>query len=62
MSSVVVHLSQGSTLPAGTLILTGTPPGVGIGRSPVVWVKDGEEVRCSITGGIGTLVNKMVYE
>ncbi|EMT70410.1 homoprotocatechuate catabolism bifunctional isomerase/decarboxylase [Fusarium oxysporum II5] len=31
---IVSYLSQDTTLPAGTVILTGTPAGVGYGRSP----------------------------
>jgi 2-keto-4-pentenoate hydratase/2-oxohepta-3-ene-1,7-dioic acid hydratase in catechol pathway len=37
---IISFLSQGTTLPAGTVIITGTPPGIGDGRSPKVWLKD----------------------
>ncbi|RSH94244.1 hypothetical protein EHS25_004047 [Saitozyma podzolica] len=59
---IISFLSQGTTLPAGTVIITGTPPGIGDGRSPKVWLKDGDEVRCWISHGVGTLVNRIVYE
>ncbi|EKD01719.1 hypothetical protein A1Q2_03956 [Trichosporon asahii var. asahii CBS 8904] len=50
VSELISHLSQGTTLPAGTVIITGTPPGIGASRG--VWLRDGDEVRCSISGGI----------
>ena len=58
----IAFLSQGTTLHPGTLIITGTPPGIGDGRNPKVWLKDGDDVRCWVGGGIGTLVNTMEYE
>jgi 2-keto-4-pentenoate hydratase/2-oxohepta-3-ene-1,7-dioic acid hydratase in catechol pathway len=62
IAEIVSFLSQGTTLPAGTVIITGTPPGIGDGRNPKVWLKNGDEVRCFISHGIGTLVNRIVYE
>ena len=50
-------LSQGTTLPAGTIILTGTPDGVGIVRKPKVTVKAGDEFAVEILPHIGALVN-----
>jgi 2-keto-4-pentenoate hydratase/2-oxohepta-3-ene-1,7-dioic acid hydratase in catechol pathway len=38
------------------LILTGTPPGVGLGRKPPIYLKDGDEVTVEIDG-IGSLTN-----
>jgi 2-keto-4-pentenoate hydratase/2-oxohepta-3-ene-1,7-dioic acid hydratase in catechol pathway len=55
-------MSQGSTLLPGSLVFTGTPPGVGYVRSPPVVLKHGDDVRVSIEGGIGTLVNKVIEE
>lgn len=54
---LVSFLSQGTTLPAGTIILTGTPAGVGIVRKPKVTVKEGDEFAVEILPFIGTLVN-----
>jgi 2-keto-4-pentenoate hydratase/2-oxohepta-3-ene-1,7-dioic acid hydratase in catechol pathway len=54
---LVSSLSQGTTLPAGTIILTGTPAGVGIVRKPKVTVKEGDEFAVEILPFIGTLVN-----
>lgn len=54
---LISFLSQGTTLPAGTIILTGTPAGVGIVREPKVTVRDGDEFAVEILPHIGTLVN-----
>jgi 2-keto-4-pentenoate hydratase/2-oxohepta-3-ene-1,7-dioic acid hydratase in catechol pathway len=53
----VSYLSQGTTLPAGTVIITGTPAGVGAGRTPKVTLRDGDEFAVEILPHIGTLVN-----
>jgi 2-keto-4-pentenoate hydratase/2-oxohepta-3-ene-1,7-dioic acid hydratase in catechol pathway len=50
----------GTTLPAGTAIMTGTPAGIGFFREPKYNLKDGDEVEITITS-IGTLKNKMVF-
>ena len=44
------YVSQFMSLQPGDVISTGTPPGVGMGRSPQVWLKDGDEIRLGITG------------
>jgi len=61
-SRIIAYMSQGTTLPAGSIIITGTPSGIGNGRSPRIWLKDGDGVKCSISHGIGSLINKIVYE
>lgn len=55
-------LSQGTTLEPGSIIMTGTPKGVGFVRKPPVYLKDGDVIRVWIGGGIGTLVNYVVEE
>ncbi|KAI9639672.1 uncharacterized protein MKK02DRAFT_39994 [Dioszegia hungarica] len=62
IAHIIHHLSQGTTLPAGTVIITGTPPGIGDGATPRFWLKDGDDVRCFISHGVGTLINKIAYE
>lgn len=57
----IAYLSQGTTLEAGSIILTGTPAGIGYFRSPRVVLKHGGDMRVTIEK-IGTLVNKVVYE
>lgn len=61
VSELVAYLSQGTTLEPGTIILTGTPPGIGYFRSPRIFLGDGDDVRVYIEK-IGTLVNKVHYE
>lgn len=57
----ISYLSQGTTLESGTIILTGTPAGIGYFRQPRVFLEDGSDVRIEIEK-IGTLVNKVKYE
>ena len=47
---IVHYLSQFMTLEAGDIILTGTPPGVGLGMKPPVYLKEGDIVELSIEG------------
>jgi 2-keto-4-pentenoate hydratase/2-oxohepta-3-ene-1,7-dioic acid hydratase in catechol pathway len=53
---IIEFLSADSTLPAGTVILTGTPQGVGMAREPKLWLKDGDEITVEIES-IGSLTN-----
>lgn len=52
-------LSQASTLSAGTLVMTGTPPGVAAFMKPPNFLKKGETVECEIEK-IGCLKNTFV--
>ncbi|CVL08493.1 related to bifunctional 4-hydroxyphenylacetate degradation enzyme [Fusarium mangiferae] len=54
---VISFLSQSTTLPPGTVIITGTPAGVGVAKSPKVTLKHGDEFKVEITPHIGTLIN-----
>ena len=56
VAELVSFLSQGMTLVPGDVIITGTPPGVGMARDPQVWLKAGDEVSIEIEG-LGTLNN-----
>ena len=55
---IVSFLSQGTTLLPGTIILTGTPAGVGFGYSPKEYLREGDEFAVEILPYIGTLVTK----
>jgi acylpyruvate hydrolase len=57
----VRYLSTICTLEPGDLISTGTPAGVGHGRTPPVYLRPGQVVRTAIEG-IGELVNRCVAE
>ena len=59
---IIAFLSQGTTLEPGTIILTGTPKGVGFVRKPPLYLKDGDIVQVSIDSGIGSLINPVVEE
>lgn len=61
VASVIEFLSQGTTLERGTIVMTGTGPGVGAMRNPKVVLKNGDDMRVEVDG-IGTLINEVVYE
>lgn len=48
--TIISYLSEGTTLAAGTVILTGTPAGAGFKREPPVSLRAGDEVTVSIEG------------
>lgn len=58
---LIVRLSAIVTLLPGDLIFTGTPGGVGIGRSPKRFIRPGEELISSIEG-LGELRNRFIEE
>lgn len=47
---IVSYLSQFMVLEPGDVITTGTPPGVGLGMKPPVFLKDGDEMYLGIAG------------
>ncbi|MFY0682670.1 MAG: fumarylacetoacetate hydrolase family protein [Thalassovita sp.] len=50
VATIVSNLSEFMRLEPGDLICTGTPPGVGAGMKPPVWLKVGDEVKLGIDG------------
>ena len=50
VSQIVSYLSQCMSLQAGDIIATGTPPGVGHGMNPPVYLQSGDVVRLSVEG------------
>jgi 2-keto-4-pentenoate hydratase/2-oxohepta-3-ene-1,7-dioic acid hydratase in catechol pathway len=56
VATIIEWLSKGLTLEPGDIIATGTPEGVGMGRSPQEWLQDGDVVETEIEG-IGTMRN-----
>lgn len=54
--ALLEFLSADTTLPGGSVILTGTPHGVGMARRPPVWLVPGDVVEVEISG-IGVLEN-----
>ncbi|KAL6366159.1 hypothetical protein LRP88_00256 [Fusarium phalaenopsidis] len=61
VEEIVSFISQGTTLEAGTVVLTGTPSGVAMGMKEPKYLNDGDIVEVSITG-LGSVRNKMVFE
>ncbi|GME45153.1 hypothetical protein HMPREF1541_07089 [Neofusicoccum parvum] len=59
IKDILRHLSQGTTVKAGTVIMTGTPSGVGYLRKTLL--NDGDVVEVEVKG-IGTLLNVMRFE
>ena len=59
--AIIAFLSASKTLLPCTVILTGTPHGVGFARNPPVWLQPGDEVTVDIEG-IGALTNPVVTE
>jgi 2-keto-4-pentenoate hydratase/2-oxohepta-3-ene-1,7-dioic acid hydratase in catechol pathway len=56
---LISQLTAGTTLVAGTVILTGTPGGVGMGRVPQRFLRHGDVVNVTIEG-VGCLSNPVV--
>ncbi|MCX5515191.1 2-hydroxyhepta-2,4-diene-1,7-dioate isomerase [Kaistia algarum] len=50
VAHIVSYISQFLQLDPGDVITTGTPPGVGMGMKPPVFLKDGDVVRLGIAG------------
>ncbi|KAF5021356.1 hypothetical protein F66182_6601 [Fusarium sp. NRRL 66182] len=61
ISTILQHLSQGTTLRKGTIVMTGTPSGVAAFMKPPGWLKDGDVVEVHLDK-VGTIRNKMVFE
>ena len=61
IAAIVSNLSCSMTLLPGTVILTGTPDGVGFTRIPPVFLKDGDIITVSIEN-IGELTNPVKRE
>ena len=59
VDAILEHLSRGMTIEAGDVIATGTPEGVGLGRTPPEYLNDGDLVETEIEG-IGVLKNRIV--
>ena len=50
VATLVSYLSEFMTLEPGDIVTTGTPPGVGLGMRPQVWLQDGDVMRLEIAG------------
>jgi 2-keto-4-pentenoate hydratase/2-oxohepta-3-ene-1,7-dioic acid hydratase in catechol pathway len=59
VDAIIEWLSKGLTLEPGDVIATGTPEGVGMGRIPPEFLRDGDVVETEVEG-IGTMKNRIV--
>jgi len=50
VAEIISFITRFMSLQPGDLVFTGTPPGVGMGQNPQVWLQPGAEMRCGITG------------
>ncbi len=60
-AKLISYCSQNFTLLPGTVILTGTPEGVGCARDPQVFLNQGDEIEIALEG-IGVLKNSVLRE
>lgn len=58
VAELIAFLSEDTTLLSGTLILTGTPSGVGFTRKPPVYLKPGDRLE-TIVKGVGHMINNI---
>lgn len=61
VADLIAFLSGSSTLPAGAVILTGSPAGVGMAQVPPSWLRPGDLMEVEIDR-IGTLRNRVEEE
>ncbi len=61
VEAIIEFLSGSTTLLPGTVILTGTPEGVGMARKPPLWLKPGDQIEVEIEK-IGVLANPVIAE
>lgn len=61
VGDLIGRLSEVMTLAAGDIIVTGTPGGVGVARTPPLWMKPGDVCEVEIEG-LGLLRNPIVAE
>lgn len=59
VAKIVSHLSEYMTLMPGDVIITGTPPGVGLGMKPQRFLKPGDVMTLGIEG-LGTQTQRVI--
>ncbi|HMO55759.1 MAG TPA: fumarylacetoacetate hydrolase family protein [Roseiflexaceae bacterium] len=57
--AIIEYFSLGTTLEVGMIFATGTPAGVGLGRTPPEYLKPGDVMEAEVDG-LGVLVNRVV--
>ena len=61
MNFILSYLSNFMSLQPGDIVTTGTPPGVGLGMNPPVFLKDGDKMKLSVDS-LGVQNTKVVAE
>ncbi|MDG2201079.1 MAG: fumarylacetoacetate hydrolase family protein [Phycisphaerales bacterium] len=61
VATLLTELSRGTTLLAGTVLMTGTPGGVGSKRTPPIWLENGDVCEVEIEG-VGLLTNPVRHD
>jgi len=59
VAKIISHLSEYMTLMPGDIVITGTPPGVGMGMKPQRFLKAGDVITLGIEG-LGTQTQRVV--
>jgi 2-keto-4-pentenoate hydratase/2-oxohepta-3-ene-1,7-dioic acid hydratase in catechol pathway len=57
---IIESFSKGLTLEPGDIFSTGTPDGVGMGRTPQEWLQDGDVMETEVEG-IGVMRNRITF-
>lgn len=60
VAKLLSYTSDFMTLHPGDIVTTGTPPGVGMGRTPQRWLADGDEMHLGIAG-LGEQRQKVIF-
>jgi 2-keto-4-pentenoate hydratase/2-oxohepta-3-ene-1,7-dioic acid hydratase in catechol pathway len=60
-AKLIEHITKVVTIDPGDIIFTGTPPGVGVARTPPVFLKDGDQIEVEIDR-LGVLKNPVRAE
>ena len=58
---LLAHITSFITLMPGDIVTTGTPPGVGLGMAPPVFLKDGDKMELSVDN-LGSQTIKVIAE
>ena len=58
---LVAHITSFITLMPGDIVTTGTPPGVGLGMNPPVFLKEGDAMKLNVDS-LGVQNSKVITE